>query len=394
MPPLGIYIHIPFCVKKCGYCDFASYDDKFQFIRQYIDALGREIEFYSRRGLLQAYRPITLYIGGGTPSLLTDGIVQIIADYGRTLQWQSLAEKSIEVNPGAVTDEQLRALREAGFNRISIGIQSFDQEELHTLGRSHSRDDAVTCFRQARAAGFQNISIDLMFGIPASTLSSWEHSLQQALALQPDHISMYNLTIEADTPFEALHQRKRLSLPDEDLQLAMYEHGIQRLTDAGYEHYEISNFARPGRSCEHNRIYWRNEEYLGLGAAAHSYIRNRRYWNTSEVIPYILKSMETIATATGNPGTVVGEEGLDARARMGETIMMNLRLRAGIDLDVFAARFGSRLESVYADVLDGLIKNGLVEIVDRHLRLSLRGLYLSNTVFQEFIAYDISGHSQ
>ncbi len=385
MPPLGVYLHIPFCVKKCGYCDFASYGDKFQFAHQYVHALGQEIEFYDTRGLLKHYTPLTFYVGGGTPSLLTDEIVQLVATYRRAFYWDSLVEKTIEVNPGAVTDEQLRALRSVGFNRISIGIQSFDHDELLTLGRIHSPAAAVTCFRQAREAGFQNVSIDLMFGIPASTLSSWEQSLRQALALQPEHISLYNLTIEVDTPFDVLRRQERLNLPDEDIQLAMYEHGIQRLSEAGYEHYEISNFARPDRRCQHNQIYWRNEEYLGLGAAAHSYIRNRRYWNTPEVIPYIVKSMETVSDDAPYPASVSGEEYLDLPARMGETIMMNLRMRDGLNLDDFALRFGSQLESVYAGTLDTLLKDGLVEIADRHLRLSLRGLYLSNTVFQEFL---------
>lgn len=386
-------MHIPFCVKKCGYCDFASYDDKFQFVHRYLDALSREIEFYDSRGLFARYTPVTFYVGGGTPSLLTDGVARLVTTYREVFRWDALHETTIEVNPGAVTTAQFHTLRNAGFNRLSVGIQSFDDEELRILGRIHSSEEAVTCFRQARAAGFRNLSIDLMFGIPASTLSSWESSLEQALALQPEHISIYNLTIETGTPFDALHHQGRLRLPDEDLQLAMYEHGIQRLTDTGYEHYEISNFARPDRRCLHNQIYWRNDAYLGLGAAAHSYLQDRRYWNTPEVIPYIVKSLEPVPAEAVYPATVTGEETLDVPARMGETIMMNLRMRAGVDLDAFEARFGMRLESVYAEILDKLCEDGLVDIADRHLRLSLRGLYLSNMVFQEFITYDTSGHA-
>jgi oxygen-independent coproporphyrinogen-3 oxidase len=386
MPPLGFYIHIPFCVKKCDYCDFASYADKYQFVHQYLDALGREIEFYSKKGMLRHYTPETLYIGGGTPSLVTEGILKVLTTYRTALQWDALLEKSIEVNPKAVTPEQLRALQKAGFNRISIGIQSFNNEELHTLGRIHSRDDALECVRQAREAGFRNISIDLMFGIPASALSSWERSLQQAIELEPEHVAMYNLTIEAGTPFERFQQQGRLELPDDDLQLAMYEHGIQQLSEAGYEQYEISNFARPGFRCAHNQMYWRNDEYLGFGAAAHSYIQDRRYWNASEVIAYIVKSVETVEGDVLYPATVVGEETLNTPARMGETIMMNLRMLDGIDLDAFEARFGVRLESVYAETLPSLLENELLEITEHHLRLTQRGLYVSNSVFQEFLS--------
>lgn len=386
MPPLGFYIHIPFCVKKCDYCDFTSYADKFQFVHQYLDALGREIEFYGKKGVLRRYTPLTLYIGGGTPSLVTEGILQVLTTYRPALQWDALLEKTIEVNPGAVTPEQLQALQKVGFNRVSIGIQSFDNEELHTLGRIHSRDDALECVQQARKAEFRNISIDLMFGIPASTLSSWERSLRQAIELKPEHVSMYNLTIEAGTPFEQFQQQGRLGLPDEELQLAMYELGIQQLADAGYEQYEISNFARPGFRCAHNQIYWRNDEYLGLGAAAHSYIRNRRYWNAAEVIAYIVKSVETVEDDAPYPATVAGEETLDTPARMGETIMMNLRMLDGVDLDAFEARFGVRLETEYAAILSSLLENELLEITEQRLRLTQRGLSVSNAVFQEFLS--------
>lgn len=385
MPPLGLYIHIPFCVKKCWYCDFASQADKFELIHQYVEALGRELAFYDKRGLFRRYTPVTAYVGGGTPSLLSNELARIAAAYRELLHWDALTEKSLEVNPGAVTDEQLCRLYDAGFNRVSIGAQSFGDDELRALGRIHTPDHALACFYQAREAGFRNISLDFMFGIPDSTLDRWEMSLRRAIDLGPEHISMYNLTIEPGTPFGELQRQGRLRLPDEDTQLAMYEHGIQRLTEAGYEHYEISNFARPGYRCRHNEIYWRNEDYLGLGAAAHSYVQPRRYWNTPDVVAYIVGSVEDVAEEARYPATVSGEEALELPARMGETIMMNLRLREGVNLAAFETRFGVRLESRYAEVIERLMATDLVELTDSHLRLRPRGLYLSNSVFQEFI---------
>jgi oxygen-independent coproporphyrinogen III oxidase len=382
---LGMYVHIPFCVKKCGYCDFTSYGDKFQFVHHYLDALEQEIAFYAQRGVFTRYTPATFYVGGGTPSLLSEGLVHLIAAHRHVLHWDALAETTIEVNPGAVTADQLRALRRVGFNRLSIGIQSFQAAELRALDRIHSPDEAVACFRQARAAGFQNINLDLMFGIPDSTLPSWEASLRHALALEPEHIAIYNLTIEAGTPFEARQQRGQLRLPDEDAQVAMYELGLRCLAEAGYEHYEISNFARPGRRSQHNQIYWRNAEYLGLGAAAHSYLEGRRYWNTPDVVTYIVNSMAAGAESASSPATISGEERLDGRGRMGETIMLGLRMREGVNLDAFAARFGMRLEHAYANALEALRQDELLEIADGHLRLSQRGLYVANTVFQEFL---------
>jgi oxygen-independent coproporphyrinogen-3 oxidase len=258
MAELGIYIHIPFCVRKCDYCDFESYADKFQFVHQYIDALEREFTWYRDQRRLSGYTPITVYIGGGTPSLLTEQILQFLTANHRPLRWETLKEKTIEVNPGAVTADQLHALHAAGFNRLSIGVQSFHDNELQMLGRIHSHSQALECFRQAREAGFQNISIDLMFGVPTSTLKSWKQSLQQAIALEPEHIAVYNLTIEPGTPFGHQYRQGLLSLPGDQLQIAMYETAIQSLENADYEQYEISNFARPNCRSVHNQIYWRN----------------------------------------------------------------------------------------------------------------------------------------
>ncbi|GAK60006.1 oxygen-independent coproporphyrinogen III oxidase [Candidatus Vecturithrix granuli] len=382
MMPIGIYLHIPFCVKKCAYCDFVSYAGKEEIITPYFDALSQELAWYVQRHLFDDYRPLTLYVGGGTPSLTTPALVRFIQNTEKVWAFDTLQERTIEVNPGTITDSQLPQLRQAGFNRISIGVQSLHNRELEILGRIHTSQEAVSCFQAAREAGFENINLDLIFGIPTSDLASWQATLEQVICLNPEHLSLYNLTIEKETPFWVLQQQGKLVLPDEETQLAMYQTGITLLTQAGYEHYEISNFARPGCRSQHNQIYWRNEEYLGLGAGATSYIRGCRYTNTPAVEDYIVCAT---ADHAPYPATVVTIEKLDFAATIGETIMMNLRLIEGIDLTAFSRRFGIALEEFHVNTLDKLYDLNLIERYKNHIRLTFRGVLLSNEVFQEFL---------
>jgi oxygen-independent coproporphyrinogen-3 oxidase len=314
--------------------------------------------------------------------------VKFIHDFREIFSPEQLQEMTIEVNPGTIAFPQFRQLCQAGFHRISIGIQSLHDAELTLLGRIHNAQEALSCFHDARRAGFENISIDLMFGIPGSNAATWTTTLKQATALHPEHISMYNLTIEEETPFWQQQQQGTLNLPDEDTQLSMYQSGIALLTEAGYEHYEISNFALPGYRSRHNQVYWRNEEYLGLGAGAHSYLKGRRYANTPKLALYCASgesAEDEFHEETPYPPTVVEEECLDSAGTMGETIMMNLRMLDGIKLSAFQQRFGASLESVYAEAIEKLRKINLIEIRDNHLRLTPEGVLLSNEVFQEFI---------
>jgi oxygen-independent coproporphyrinogen-3 oxidase len=302
-------------------------------------------------------------------------------------------ESTIEVNPSTISFSQFQQLHQAGFNRVSIGVQSFHDRELRVLGRIHTSDEAIACFQAARRAGFRNVSLDLIFGIPDSDLTTWRASLDTTISLKPEHISTYNLTIEEGTPFWEHKQQGQLTLPDEDLQLEMYRSGIMVLTKAGYEQYEISNFALPGHRCHHNQIYWKNEEYLGLGAGAYSYLKGRRYWNYTDLETYIHSCLDGHHFGSGahledsilSPPTTAGEERLDLLNIIGETIIMNLRMLEGIDITTFDQRFGQSLETLFAKPLEKLRSLELIEIQNDHLRLTKKGIALSNEVFQEFV---------
>ncbi len=353
----------------------------------YCDALRQELDWYAQHYFFDNYLPLTVYVGGGTPSLATTAILRFIQHAEKILTFNTLQELTIEVNPRTITYSGFRQLRQAGFNRVSIGVQSLHDRELETLGRIHTVQEAISCFQSARKAGFDNINLDLIFGIPRSDLGSWQATLEQVIRLGPEHLSLYNLTIEKETPFHVLQQQGKLFLPDEETQVMMYQTGMTLLTQAGYEHYEISNFARPDRRSQHNQIYWHNEEYLGLGAGATSYRDGCRYVNTSNIEAYI-----TQIAASGEiqenclyPATVVEVEQVDFAAVIGETIMMNLRLIEGIDLAAFSRRFGVDLQKFHADALDKLYALNLIEKNENHLRLTSKGVLLSNEVFQEFL---------
>ncbi len=390
MTPLGLYLHIPFCVHKCAYCDFVSYAGRESSIQEYITALQQEIEWYYQHNILEKFQFFTLYIGGGTPSLATHELLSFLEAYYSRLGLQPDNEITIEVNPGTIRFPQFRQLRQTGINRVSIGVQSFRNRELRQLGRIHSAETAVSCFRAARNAGFQNISLDLMFGLPDSHPLHWEENLQQAISLRPEHISLYDLTIEEGTLFWQQQQRGTLVLPDEETQLNLYQTGCQLLIQAGYEQYEISNFALPGYRSRHNQIYWRNEDYIGLGAGAHSYLRGCRYWNTPILDDYMSRSEQMTFSQKGAlehvyPLTVEGHECLDKKNTIGETTMMNLRILDGMDLHRFHQRFGQAFETVYQETFGKLHALGLLEITEDRLRLTPRGILLSNEVFREFV---------
>ncbi|GAK52157.1 coproporphyrinogen III oxidase, anaerobic [Candidatus Moduliflexus flocculans] len=392
MKPLGLYLHIPFCVRKCAYCDFVSYPGRQDDIPRYLDALAQEFDWYRERGLFDVYAVQTVFVGGGTPSLAAEPLAAFFERFQETLLMNAV-EVTVETNPGTIGLPGLQRLFQAGCRRLSIGVQSFHDRELRTLGRIHSAHDAEMCIEAARAAGFLNLSLDLMFGIPGSTLANWEQTVQRALDFAPEHISAYNLTIEDETPFGRQQQDGTLRLPDEETQLAMYDAVIAMLTAAGYEQYEISNFARPGYRSQHNPIYWRNEEYLGLGAAAYSYLGGYRYWNEVLLDVYMHKCGELDSSrVTGAihlelpyPSTVVGQETLNVEAMMGETVMMCLRLCEGLNLAWFQQRFGQAFTRVYAPQIARLTSDRLIELTPTHVRLTYRGLRLANDVLQHFL---------
>ncbi len=387
MTPLSIYIHIPFCIHKCGYCDFNSYalegllekghvgED---WAAAYAGAAIRDIE--SRASALGlAGMPVeTVFFGGGTPSLFpAPETARILRSLRERFEILPGAEIALEANPGAAESGRFAALREAGVNRISIGMQSFSDTALRRLERVHTGEDAREAFRSARRAGFENISLDLMFGIPHQGLDEAAADVESAIDLGPEHLSAYELTIESGTNFGALHARGELGgLPDEDTALAMWEMRDRLLSAAGYERYEISNFARPGFKCRHNLNYWRRGEYLGAGAGAHSFIAGRRFWNHARPDHYI--------KASGDP--TAGKEIIDsAEKAIGETFMLGLRLTDGVSLDEAARSCGADPEEIFGGVFSELIESGLLERAGRTLRLTPKGLLLANQVLQKFI---------
>ncbi len=388
MKPLGLYLHVPFCVRKCAYCDFVSYPGRQADIPRYVDAVAQEFLWYRERGLFEKYVIQTVFVGGGTPSLDAEPLAALFERFQDTLL-KNAEEVTVEVNPGTIGLSGLQRLFQSGCRRLSIGVQSFREAELRILDRIHSVRDAETCIEAARTAGFRNLSLDLMFGIPGSTLASWEQVVQRALDVAPEHISAYNLTIEDETPFGRQLQDGTLRLPDEETQLAMYDAVIAMLAAAGYEQYEISNFARPGYRSQHNQIYWRNEEYLGLGAAAYSYLDGCRYWNESSLDRYMAAVLPVRVQNPDRemyPPTAVGQETLNAEAMMGETVMMCLRLCEGLNLAWFRQRFGQAFECVYLPQITRLTADGLLEATSTHIRLTPRGMRLANDVLQQFLA--------
>lgn len=360
MSSLSLYLHIPFCKKKCNYCDFASFAGKEDLIQEYVDALIEEIKDSGFRN--QDSVP-TLYIGGGTPTLVAPQYYEkIFKTIRSTFKISPDAEISIEANPGAINKEKLKALRSIGINRLSIGAQSFNDKHLKVLGRIHTAKEIYKGFNDARAAGFNNIGLDLIFMLPEQTVDEWKEDIKQALSLEPEHISTYNLQIEEGTKFSA--PGAMLQLPTEDEDVAMYEYAIDTLKAKGYHHYEISNFARPGFKCKHNIVYWENGNYLGIGASASSHINGNRYDNPQEIEEYL-------------KGIINKREILQRKNQpdQPETIFMGLRLLDGIAVEKFKG---------FEEEVDQLIKDGLLERTKK-IKLTHRGLLLANEVFQKFI---------
>jgi oxygen-independent coproporphyrinogen III oxidase len=384
----GLYVHIPFCVAKCHYCDFCSFAGLAHLIPDYVMALGREA--YLRSAAWQDISFDTIYLGGGTPTLLTaEQVGAILAACGKALDLSRVREATIEANPGTVSLEQLAALRRSGLDRISMGVQSLRNEELHLLGRIHSVEQAREAIRMARKAGFDQISLDLLFGLPRQTQAHWRETLEEALAQRVEHLSLYALTIEEGTHLAQAVARGALPHPDEGLVADMYTWAAQRLCDEGFVQYEISNWARadqPSRGggsvirnvCRHNLGYWRNARYLGLGVAAASFDGRTRLTNTHDVREYLTRSERGL-------GATLEQETLDEAGRMGETMMLGLRLVRGTSWRSFRRRFGVPMRSVYGDVIEQLCAQRLLEADARGIRLTERGRLLGNRVFAAFL---------
>lgn len=375
MKTIGLYIHIPFCIKKCAYCDFCSYEGAFHLRKPYIDALIRELSSY--KDTLSAYTVDTVYIGGGTPSVLEPSHILKLGDAIRkNITLSDDLEFTFEVNPKSGVKEVLSATKCIGVNRLSIGLQSADDAQLRLLGRSHDVMRFDECFKLARDAGFKNISIDLMTGLPSQSLDSLKASIDYAVSKSPEHISAYALKIEEGTLFHKIY--KTLNLPDEDLQSEMYLELVSRLQFFGYKQYEISNFSKDGYYSRHNMRYWTNSEYLGIGASAHSYMNNERFYNTSSLTGYI--------ASVSNAGTAVMErEALTYEDVLEEYIMLRLRLKSGLSYADFYARFGYNFADKFKSRCEQFIDMRLMEDDGKSLRLTSKGFLVSNYIISDLL---------
>ncbi len=374
----GLYIHAPFCGRKCLYCDFYSKVPGRGEIEAYVGAVGVEAKLRAD----SQYGPLlydSIFLGGGTPSLLNSA--QLEALFGhlrRNFRFSAETEITIECNPTSVQASLLETYRSHGINRISLGVQTFNDAHLEELGRLHDREEALASFREIRIAGFENIGIDLIYGLPNQTLEEWHIDLVQAIDLGPAHISAYNLIIEPNTPFGKLYSQGRLELPPEEVQGEMYQTLNDQLSGAGYERYEISNFARPGYRCRHNLKYWNLEPYLGLGPAAVSFDGERRIKNEPDLDSYLK------ATAAGNIPPHE-EEILSADKLREEAIMMGLRMSDGLSCSKLREKFDYDILNDKAEAIKSLINNGYLLLENDHLKLTPKSLFISDEVIVKLI---------
>jgi oxygen-independent coproporphyrinogen-3 oxidase len=394
MDAVSLYVHIPFCRAKCAYCDFNSYSGLDHLFEKYVRALQTEMRWVNsaqqigatvpcRRG--RSLKANTIYLGGGTPTVLPLALLGEVLDACREhFILAEGAEITVEANPGAADDGYLAGLLEMGVNRLSLGVQSFHDDELRLLGRIHTTAQAVETYRLAREMGFGNVNLDLIYGLPRQTVSSWQGTLQQAIHLQPDHLSLYCLTVEEDTLLGQRIARGELPALDPDLAAEMYTLAEEMLDREGYVHYEISNWAQPGHECRHNLTYWRNQSYLGLGAGAHSYFDKKRWHSVLSPADYIARLEADLQGPS--PPSVKEVEEIGEPLEMAETMILGLRLvQEGVRLADFRERFGRELMDVYSGEIGAMGQAGLLEVEKERVRLTARGRLLGNEVFQRFL---------
>ena len=370
--PMEIYIHIPFCIRKCDYCDFLSGPSGPEEQADYVQALLREVQAVEEG---EGRSVSSIFIGGGTPSVLDERLLgDILREIRNRLKMEEDAEITIEVNPGTANIGKLQAYREMGINRLSIGLQSPEDRELKILGRIHNYGQFLETYQEARTVGFDNINIDLMSAIPDQTYEGWVKNLRTVAELEPEHISAYSLIVEEGTPFAA----RKLNLPDEDTEYNMYEATAQILKEYGFEQYEISNYARKGRECRHNVGYWTRQDYLGFGLGASSLYGKERFANTADMKKYLENSK--------NPEKIREKEpSLTREDEMAEFMFLGLRMTKGISKADFQRCFGCTIESVYGEVLEKYESMELLLEKDGRIFLSREGIHVSNSIMAEFL---------
>src|ERR1700741_1504058 len=376
MSGAGLYLHIPFCSSRCSYCDFATRLYKDDLAERYVHALVTEI----RTSRYAGDKVNTIYFGGGTPSLLAPSQLDLVlTTLNDCFEIDPQSEITLEINPGSVNDEKLRAFRDLGVNRASFGAQTFDDAELAKLGRSHTSADTLNTFASLRRAGFENVSFDLIAGLPGQTLLGWERNIRQALELSPEHLSFYLLEVHSGTPLAEHIRRGIQPSPDDDLAGAMYQWMLAEAAAAGYENYEISNLCRPGFHSGHNVKYWTADAYYGFGCSAHSYDGAMRRWsNHRDVLKYV-----TVVEAGESP--VVDEQHLDQTDVRAEALFLGMRMMQGVDMRAFSESFGVDLRDEHREDLDRFCKAGLLELDGDLIRLTRKGALLSNEVFAAFV---------
>ena len=378
---LGIYIHIPFCKQKCYYCDFVSYSNKCSEVKEYIESLKKEIEEFD----FSNYKVTSIYIGGGTPSYIDSiYIVEILSELKEKLKCNLIEFKdieiTIEVNPGTVDTKKLNDYKKSGINRLSIGLQSTKNDILKKIGRIHTYQEFLEIYKLARETGFKNINIDLMIGIPGQKIEDLKNTLQDIIKLEPEHISVYSLIIEENTPIEKMLENGEIKLPDEDLERNMYWYVKNTLELNGYNHYEISNFAKFGKESRHNLNCWNQEEYIGFGVAAHSYLNGIRFSNTINVEEYI-QHIEN----NRKEENIQIEESQSLEDKKNEFMMLGFRKIQGVDIARFKEKFIDNPIFLYRENLNKLVEEGLIEVDLNHIKLTNKGIDLANLVFEEFV---------
>ncbi len=380
---IGLYLHLPFCLSKCAYCDFASLPLEaaggLAFAHRYLDALNIELDLRAASAEFHGAPVDSIYLGGGTPTVLpAEWLTELVGRVGRRFPAAAGAEVTVEANPGTVDEAKLSALLAAGINRLSLGVQSFSDSVLRTLGRAHSAREAQAAIGTTRAAGWSNLNLDLIYGVPGQSLRDWEETLRRAIAAEPAHLSAYALSVESGTRLAGEIEAGELALPDEDGCADMYQAAHDLLTGAGYQHYEISNFARPGLECRHNRRYWANHEYLGIGASAHSYRGGLRWNNVAEVRVYtewLEQGRLPVARA----------ECLSARRRVGETLMLGLRRAEGIEEQAVAGQCGMSPREAFGREIEELCREGLLISAGGRLRIPPERWLISNETLSCFV---------
>lgn len=370
--PTSAYVHIPFCTQICYYCDFSKVFIKNQPVDEYLQALIREFESYDIKKLR------TLYIGGGTPTSITaEQLEYLLTNLTKHLDLSVLEEFTIEANPGDLTEDKIEVLKHSAVNRVSLGVQTFNDKHLKQIGRSHNEAQIYSTISNLKEAGFHNISIDLIYALPGQTMEDVKENVAKAIALDIPHLSLYSLILEHHTVFMNKMRRGKLQLPKEDLEAEMFEYIISELEANGFEHYEISNFTKPGFESRHNLMYWDNAEYFGVGAGAYGYLNGVRYRNRGPIQHYLK------AVAQGNAR--LSEEKLTKDEMMEEELFLGLRKKTGVSIARFEEKFGLSFEERYGQIVRELCQQGLLVLDDKVVRMTKKGLFLGDTVAERFI---------